>query len=146
MALLKAAINERTEPIPVYAEMSSVNPVLVLPNKIKQDVDAVVSQLSTSITLGVGQFCTNPGLLYVVKDENTETFVQKLARALQGVLPATMLNQTICGACYKERQQLLSSQGVETVWKGDEGTEDYKGSASLAKTSAKNFSENNSLQ
>lgn len=146
MALLKAAINEREEPIPVYAEMSSINPVLVLPNKIKQDVDAVASQLSASITLGVGQFCTNPGLLYVLKDENTETFIQKLAEAMQQVLPATMLNQTICGAYYKERQQLLSTQGVEAVLTGNEDKEDYKGSASLTKTTAKNFSENTSLQ
>jgi len=146
MALLKAAINEREEPVPVYAEMSSINPVLVLPNKIKQDIDAVTSQLSASITLGVGQFCTNPGLLFIVRDEHTETFVQKLAQALQQVLPATMLNQTICGAYYKERRQLLSTKGVEAVWTGDEGKEDYKGSASLAKTAAKNFSENSSLQ
>lgn len=146
MALLKAAVNEREEPIPVYAEMSSINPVLVLPNKIKQDVDAVASQLSASITLGVGQFCTNPGLVYVLKDENTEVFILKLAQALQQVLPATMLNQTICGAYYKERQQLLSTQNVETVWTGDEEKEDYKGSASLAKTTAKNFCENSTLQ
>jgi 2,5-dioxopentanoate dehydrogenase len=146
MALLKAAVNEREEPIPVYAEMSSINPVLVLPNKIKQDVDGVASQLSASITLGVGQFCTNPGLVYVLKDANTETFIQKLAKALQQVLPATMLNQTICGAYYKERQQLLSTQNVETVWTGDEGKEAYKAGASLAKTTAKNFNENSSLQ
>ena len=146
MALLKAAVNEREEPIPVYAEMSSINPVLVLPNKIKQDVDAVASQLSASITLGVGQFCTNPGLVYILRDENTDAFIQSLAKALQQVLPATMLNQTICGAYYKERQQLLSTQNVETVWTGDEGKEDYKGSAALAKTTAKNFNENSSLQ
>ena len=146
MALLKAVINEREEPIPVYAEMSSINPVLVLPAKIKQEVDAVASQLSASITLGVGQFCTNPGLVYVLKDDNTETFIQKLAQALQQVLPATMLNQTICSAYYKEREQLLSTQAVEAVWTGDEGTKDYKGSASLAQTAGKNFIQNNSLQ
>jgi NAD-dependent aldehyde dehydrogenases len=90
--------------------MSSINPVLVLPNKIAQDVDAIASQLSASITLGVGQFCTNPGLLFVLRDENTDVFIQKLAQALQQVLPATMLNQTICGSYYKERQQLVSTQ------------------------------------
>ncbi|HEX6180353.1 MAG TPA: aldehyde dehydrogenase (NADP(+)) [Chitinophagaceae bacterium] len=146
MALLKAAINERDEPIPVYAEMSSINPVLILPNKIMQSVDEVTSQLSASITLGVGQFCTNPGLLFVIKDDNTETFIQKLAQALQQVLPATMLNQTICGAYYKERQQLLLTQGVEVVLTADEGRDDYKGSASLGKTTGKNFAENGSLQ
>jgi 2,5-dioxopentanoate dehydrogenase len=117
--------------------MSSINPVLVLPSKIKNDMDALVSQLSASITLGVGQFCTNPGLLFVIKDENTETFIQKLVQTLQQVLPATMLNRTICGAYHKERLQLLSTPGVETTFAGDEGTEDFKGSPSLAKTSAK---------
>ena len=146
MALFKAAINEREEPIPVYAEMSSINPVLILPGKIKQSPDAVASQLSASITLGVGQFCTNPGLLFIVKDENTNAFIQKLAHALQQVTPSTMLNQTICNAYYKERQHLLSTQGVETVWTGEEGKEDYKASPSLAKTTAKNFSTNSLLQ
>jgi 2,5-dioxopentanoate dehydrogenase len=146
MALLKAAVNEREEPIPVYAEMSSINPVLVLPGKIKNDMDALVSQLSASITLGVGQFCTNPGLLFVIKDENTEVFIEKLVQTLRQVLPATMLNQTICGAYHKERLQLLSTPGVETTLTSDEGTGDYKGSPSLAKTTSKNFSENRSLQ
>jgi len=146
MALLKAAVNEREEPIPVYAEMSSINPVLVLPNKIAQDVDAVASQLSSSITLGVGQFCTNPGLLFVLKDANTDAFIQKLGQALKQVLPATMLNQTICGSYYQERQQLLSTQGVDAVLTGDEGREEYKGIPSLAKTTAKIFGKNSSLQ
>ena len=146
MALLKAAITEREEPIPVYAEMSSINPVLILPNKIKDNVDQVTAQLSASITLGVGQFCTNPGLLFIVKDEHTDAFIQKLGQALQQVLPATMLNQTICGAYYKERQHLLSTQGVEVVVTADAGKEDYKGSASLGKTTGKNFSESSSLQ
>jgi 2,5-dioxopentanoate dehydrogenase len=146
MALLKAAVNEREDPIPVYAEMSSINPVLVLPNKIKNDMDALVSQLSASITLGVGQFCTNPGLLFVVKDENTVAFVQKLTRALQQVLPATMLNQTICSVYYKERQQLLSTEGVDVALTGEEGREDYKAGATLAKTSSNNFTKNSSLQ
>lgn len=146
MALLKAAINEREEPIPVYAEMSSINPVLVLPKKIKQDVDAVVSQLSASITLGVGQFCTNPGLLFVIKDERTEAFIQNLAQALQQVLPAMMLSQTICAAYHKERQQLLSQEGVSAVLRGDDGDGEFKGSAALAQTTAKNFRQNNALQ
>jgi len=146
MALLKSAINEREEPIPVYAEMSSINPVLVLPKKIKHDIDVVTSQLSASVSLGVGQFCTNPGLLFVMKDENTETFLQTLSNALQQVAPATMLNQTICRSYYTERRQLFSTPGVEPIWTGPEGAEDYKGSASLAKTTATNFTRNISLQ
>lgn len=146
MALLKAAVNERDEPIPVYAEMSSINPVLVLPEKIAQEPDAVASQLGASITLGVGQFCTNPGLLFLVNDANTDTFINKMATALQQVLPATMLNQTICAAYHKERNELLSQREVETVWAGEESNDDYKGTALLARTTAKNFIQNSALQ
>ena len=66
--------------------------------------------------------------------------------ALQQVLPATMLNQTICGSYYKERQQLVSTRGVDAVWVGNDGSEEYKGSPSLAKTTAKIFGKNSSLQ
>ncbi len=146
MALLKAAVNEREEPIPVYAEMSSINPVLLLPSKLKQDSAALASQLSASITLGVGQFCTNPGLLFLLEDENTESFLQSLAQALQQVAPATMLNETICSTYHKERQHLLSSQGVTPILEGAAYNNDFKGSATLAQVSAKNFVQNKDLQ
>jgi NADP-dependent aldehyde dehydrogenase len=145
MALLKSAVNEREEPIPVYAEMSSINPVLVLPDKIKQELDGVVAQLTASITLGVGQFCTNPGLLFMVKDSFTETFIKKLAQSLQKVPAAAMLNQAICAAYYKERQQLLSQDDVTAVWTGEMDNE-YRGSTSLAQTTAKSFMKNSVLQ
>ena len=145
MALLKSAINEREEPIPVYAEMSSINPVLVLPDKLKQDTDAVVAQLTASITLGVGQFCTNPGLLFIIKDAVTETFIKKMGQSLQQVPAAVMLNQTICAAYYKERQQLLSQDDVTAVWAG-EMDPDYRGSTALAQTTAKSFIKNSVLQ
>lgn len=146
MALLKASVNEREEPIPVYAEMSSINPVLILPGKISQDVDALVAQLTGSITLGVGQFCTNPGLLYVIKDANTDALIKKLGQSLQQVAAATMLNQNICAAYYKERQQLMAQKGVSAVWIGDEANDDYKGSSSLAQTGAADFIENKVMQ
>lgn len=145
MALLKAAVNEREEPIPVYAEMSSINPVLVLPDKIKTEPDAAAAQLGASITLGVGQFCTNPGLLFLLKDENTDGFIQKLEGVLSRVQPATMLNLTICAAYYKEREQLLSQQGVTAVITGNDASGEFKASASLAQTSAENFRRNNTL-
>lgn len=146
MALLKAAVNERTEPIPVYAEMSSINPVLALPGKIGQDADALAAQLSASITLGVGQFCTNPGLLFVVQDGNTDAFIQKLAQALQSVPAATMLNQAICAAYHKESGALFGHAGIQAVLRGSDGANDYTGNAALAQTTAANFRENSALQ
>ncbi|WP_132053405.1 aldehyde dehydrogenase (NADP(+)) [Pseudocnuella soli] len=146
MALMKSAVNDREEPIPVYAEMSSINPVLVLPGKIAADADAVAAQLSASITLGVGQFCTNPGLLFIINDSNTETFVQKLSSALAQVPAATMLNKTICSAYQSERQQLLGQPGVQALFHGEEAGADYKATASLAQTTAENFRQNSALQ
>lgn len=64
MAIFKAAVNDRETPIPVYAEMSSINPVLLLPEKLKQDSEAVAALVAGSITLGVGQFCTNPAYCF----------------------------------------------------------------------------------
>ena len=146
MSLLKAAVNDREEPIPVYAEMSSINPVLILPNKLKQDVEALVAQLSASIVLGVGQFCTNPGLVFVVNDTNTDSFIQKLTQSLEQVPPATMLNEAIASAYNKERDHLLSHSGVNTLLHGDNTENEFKGYASLALTSSENFIQNKDLQ
>jgi 2,5-dioxopentanoate dehydrogenase len=85
-------------------------------------------------------------LLFVVKDENTEGFIRKLTEAMQQTLPAIMLNQTICSAYHKERQQLLSQEGVTTIFRGEDVYNEFKGSATLAQTSAKNFQSNKSLQ
>lgn len=146
MALMKAATNEREEPIPVYAEMSSINPVLVLPEKINSNVEELVAQLTTSIALGVGQFCTNPGLLLIVKDNNTETFISKLAEALQKVPAAPMLNQTICSAYQKERQQLFAQKGVTAAFQGADAANDFTATTALAQTTGKNFLSNPGLQ
>jgi alpha-ketoglutaric semialdehyde dehydrogenase len=146
MSLVKAGINEREEPIPVYAEMSSINPVLVLPGKIKEDIDTLAAQLAASITLGVGQFCTNPGLLFVVKDSQTDAFAKSLAQALQQVPAGTMLNETICKAYHRERTELLSQDGVEAILQSDDTNKDFTANAFLARTSAQEFIRNNSLQ
>ncbi|MFN8252694.1 MAG: aldehyde dehydrogenase (NADP(+)) [Ferruginibacter sp.] len=95
MALFNAAVN-RPEPIPVYAEMSAVNPVIILPGAAASNGEAIANGLAASVTLGVGQFCTNPGLIFMVNDAHTTTFLQKLAAAIEKSLPATMLSKNIC--------------------------------------------------
>src|SRR6185503_9536721 len=67
--------NQRKEPIPVFAEMSSINPVFLLPEKLKESVEAVAKQYASSITLGVGQFCTNPGLIIGIESVGLQTFI-----------------------------------------------------------------------
>lgn len=95
MALFNAAVN-RPEPIPVYAEMSAVNPVIILPGAVAANGEAIANGLAASVTLGVGQFCTNPGLVFLIDDVNANVFLQTLSSAIEKVMPATMLSRGIC--------------------------------------------------
>jgi 2,5-dioxopentanoate dehydrogenase len=97
MAIFNAAVN-RPQPIPVYAEMSAVNPVLLMPGAIAVNPQAIVEGLAASVTMGVGQFCTNPGLVFMVDDVNTKMFLQSLAENIEKIAPATMLSKNICTA------------------------------------------------
>jgi 2,5-dioxopentanoate dehydrogenase len=94
MAIYNAAVN-RAQPIPVYAEMSAVNPMILLPGAIAADGNSIANGLAASVTLGVGQFCTNPGLVFMIADAATNIFLQTLATAVQAVKPATMLSEGI---------------------------------------------------
>src|SRR5690606_13231410 len=65
--------NSRPVPIPVYAEMGSTNPVFILPSAMRERRDTIAKDLAASVTLGVGQFCTNPGLVFYGKEEQSFT-------------------------------------------------------------------------
>ncbi len=93
-ALFDAA-GRRLEPIPVYAEMGSVNPVFVLPGRLAADLEDLVSGLANSITLGVGQFCTNPGLIVLPAGPRADTLVGALAQRLGQTTEGTMLSPGI---------------------------------------------------
>jgi NADP-dependent aldehyde dehydrogenase len=146
MALYKAAANDRTAPIPVYAEMSSINPVLVLPEKAEQEWDMVAAQLAASITLGAGQFCTNPGLLFVLENNTTDLLVQKLSQVLQAAPEATMLNKTICGSYHSGIEKLLGLPDVRPLVQRREGGNAYAVTPTLFEVSAATFIANQDLQ
>lgn len=97
MTLFHAAVN-RPQPIPVYAEMSSINPCILLENALKTETEEIAKGLLESITLGAGQFCTNPGLILLVESETSAGFLNHLAKHLSTSLPGTMLNKNICQA------------------------------------------------
>lgn len=112
---LVALAAARPEPIPVYAEMSSVNPVFVLPVALKTRGAAIVKGYVASLTLGAGQFCTNPGLLFALDGPELAPFLQALATELGEHEPATMLTQGIHAAYDKGRDALGGHEGVTTV-------------------------------
>jgi NADP-dependent aldehyde dehydrogenase len=113
MAIFNAAVN-RAEPIPVYAEMSAVNPVILMPGAVASNAAGIAQGLVGSVTLGVGQFCTNPGLVFMVDDTNAGTFLQTLSDGIKNVLPATMLSKNIC-ANYNKGIDLLKNEAVVTT-------------------------------
>jgi alpha-ketoglutaric semialdehyde dehydrogenase len=145
MSIYKAAANDRKSPIPVFAEMSSINPVLLLPGKLEQD-ENVAAQLAASITLGAGQFCTNPGLLFLLEDASSAKFINKLKEVVASSPAATMLNQNICNSYYKGRETIASQKGVSVLFEGENAFAGNKASAFLTQVTATDFISNPGLQ
>jgi NADP-dependent aldehyde dehydrogenase len=94
LTLFNAAMT-RPDPIPVYAEMSSINPVILMENALKNRKDEISESLASSVNLGVGQFCTNPGLIVLVKSDASRDFMESFASTFKNALPGTMLNKNI---------------------------------------------------
>jgi NADP-dependent aldehyde dehydrogenase len=143
-ALMKIAQN-RPEPIPVYAEMSSINPVILFPNALAAKAEATAKAFVGSLTLGAGQFCTNPGLILGVDGPDLDTFVDAAAAALGDMPAATMLTPGIAKAYQTGVEAIGSHNTVETVARGKAGHH-CQGQAGLFQTSAADFLAHHELQ
>ena len=137
LALAKLA-QERSVPIPVYAEMSSINPVLLLPEALKARGEALGSAFVGSLTMGAGQFCTNPGLVLAVEGEGLDAFIAAATGGVSAAKPQTMLTTGIAAAYAKGVETLAGTPGVETLAKGEDGSA-TSGGAFLFQTSAAKF-------
>lgn len=109
-ALFDAAA-ARPEPIPVYAEMGSTNPVFVLPGALAERCDSIAEQLYQSMTLSMGQFCTKPGLI-IGTGEQTDKLSDRLAAMAKNTPPGVMLYE---GIAESFRSALQASQGIQGV-------------------------------
>lgn len=118
MRLFRAA-HSRPEPIPVYAEMSAVNPVVLLDGALQGGAQSIAKNLAASITLGGGQFCTNPGLVVLTESEAANTFLQHLGAEVAKTLPASMLNRNICTAFNKSVEERENGADVEVLAKSE---------------------------
>ncbi len=105
--------NERPEPIPVFAEMGSINPVLLTPAALEARCEEIAAMYAGSITLGVGQFCTNPGLLLGLAGTPLRQFIDLLARKIEEILPATMLNSKVYDGFRLAYEQMLAHPEVQ---------------------------------
>ncbi|MDG6079265.1 aldehyde dehydrogenase (NADP(+)) [Erythrobacter litoralis] len=121
LALMRHAA-ERPVPIPVYAEMSSINPVVLMPNKLAADAEALGQAYVGSLSLGAGQFCTNPGIVLGVESDALDTFVRTSGKALESVAAQTMLTSAIRGSYDEGIGKLGKLKGVELVGTGAEGS------------------------
>lgn len=105
----------RREPIPVFAEMSSINPVVILPERMSRETDSLAAGFVGSLTLGVGQFCTNPGLVLLPDSAAAATFIQSVADLLRAKEPEVMLNAGIHGNYLKGMERLAGTAGVTSL-------------------------------
>jgi NADP-dependent aldehyde dehydrogenase len=143
IALCQAA-QARPEPIPVYAEMSSINPVYLFPAALKARDEALAQGFVASLTQGAGQFCTNPGLVIAVAGQALDHFIDNAANLLQRSAAQVMLTPGISKA-YDDGVSSLAKH-AHVAGKGLAAQGPNQGQAHLFATHAQDFLANHSLQ
>ena len=134
--------NQRKEPIPVFAEMSSINPVFLLPEKLKQSAVDMAKLYAGSITLGVGQFCTSPGLIIGIDNDDLQNFIQTLGEEIKKTSPGEMLHTGIFKNYVERRANALSQSDVETIAASEVEPVFNYGTPTLASATAQAFINN----
>ena len=102
----------RPQPIPVFAEMSSINPVLVLPQALKARGDAIANELTASVVMGCGQFCTNPGMVIGIRSPAFSSFLERLTGFMSEQPAQTMLNAGTLTSYTKGLEHLQAHPGI----------------------------------
>jgi len=136
LAMLAAA---RDVPIPVYAEMSSVNPVIVFPGALAERAEQLATEFIGSLTFSAGQLCTNPGLIFAIDGPDLARFTAAAAAALAVVAPATMLTPGIAAAYRTGVTDLVGVSPAIEIARGTVGSSDCHGQAGLFAISAQDF-------
>ncbi|OHV08996.1 aldehyde dehydrogenase (NADP(+)) [Kushneria phosphatilytica] len=137
---------QRDEPIPFYAEMSSINPVFALPKALEGQGEDLGRAFINSLNLGAGQFCTNPGLLIAEKGPALDRFVQTAAEALRDTSAQTMLTPGIHEAYGQSMSRLAGNSKVREIARGPQGSGPHTCQPALFQTTAQDFLADRSLQ
>jgi NADP-dependent aldehyde dehydrogenase len=143
---LVALAAQRREPIPVFAEMSSVNPVLLFPGALAARAEDLGRAYVASLTMGAGQFCTNPGIVAALRSPDLDRFVAAAAQALAGNASGAMLTPGIHDAYERGLQALARHTGVQALAQGNAGAGPNRGRATIFGTSQVNFLAHEELQ
>jgi alpha-ketoglutaric semialdehyde dehydrogenase len=134
--------HQRAIPIPVFAEMSSINPVVFYPDTLSKNAPALATMFAASITLGVGQFCTNPGIMLGMKGEELDTFLSLLGNEISKVAPQKMLHSGICSSYQTGLAKTLAQQGLQVIAKVSSEAKAMEAAALIASVSAEDFLSN----
>ncbi|MFZ6814767.1 aldehyde dehydrogenase (NADP(+)) [Undibacterium sp. Rencai35W] len=145
LALVHAAA-QRKEPIPVYAEMSSINPVFLMPAALQANAAGLAQSFVDSLTLGSGQFCTNPGLVIAIRGESFDSFVDAASKILRAKTPTTMLTPGIHQAYVDGVNRLAEAAGVTHLAKGKTEEHPCSAQAQLFLCDAQHFLNTASLE
>ncbi|MFN3820451.1 aldehyde dehydrogenase (NADP(+)) [Blastomonas sp.] len=144
-ALMKIAA-ARTQPIPVFAEMSAINPVILLPAALAARGKALAAGYIGSLTLGSGQFCTNPGLLLAIEGPELDAFLAEAGQLVEAQAPQTMLTAGIHSAYEKGSAALAATAEVQTIARGVHPTGPHEGRTALFSVSAADWLVNAELR
>lgn len=144
-ALMRIAAARR-EPIPVYAEMSSINPVFVFPEALAARGETMARAYVDSLALGAGQFCTNPGLVFAIRGPALDAFIATASEAVTGKPAQTMLTDGIQQAYARGEGRLMATEGVTTAARGAKETGPTQARAALFVTDAKTFLSTRALE
>jgi NADP-dependent aldehyde dehydrogenase len=131
--------NQRKEPIPVFAEMGSINPIYLLPGKLSEDPAAIARSCAASITLGVGQFCTNPGLIIGVESPALQQFTDTLQTEITPVAAAKMLHPGIAKAYAEKKQTALQQPHVNTIIDNNNNADGISAAPAIASVTGSEF-------
>ena len=136
------AVQQRAEPIPFFAEMGSVNPVFIFPDALTSQADAIAAGLHASMTLGVGQFCTQPGVIFLIGDATGQEFIGKLSELVAATASGEMLSASIRDNYAAAVDQRMHAAHVRVLAHGG-GTQTHGGAreavAALLATDARTF-------
>ena len=136
---------QRPSPIPVFAEMGSVNPVFLLPAQLTAQATVLADQLAASFTLGAGQFCTKPGLLVAIASASLTAFEEQLAGQVKKMIPVRLLHNGIADAFATHRKQALHTPSVKTLALSVQGAAELEGQPTVATVSATDWLQDQSL-
>lgn len=137
--------NQRKEPIPVYAEMGSTNPIFMLPERTEQEYESLAKEIYNSITQSMGQFCTKPGLIIGIASEGFSKFTDHLSSLIRECAAEPMLHEGILHNYETNRSVILKDKNVTELASSDAAVPSGAGTPSLACVSAAAFIENPEL-